>query len=159
MRCPKCGKDNDKVLDSRSARDGAVIRRRRQCIDCQYRYTTFEEIVRDELRVKKRDGTSEEFSREKLRRGIMRACEKRPISKDQIQDLIDQVLEAFDNLTEVTTQQVGEEVMRRLHAIDDVAYVRFASVYRRFHDVEEFVQTIKQMERKSSKTNQVKSEE
>ncbi|MBQ7190915.1 MAG: transcriptional repressor NrdR [Kiritimatiellae bacterium] len=159
MRCPKCGKDNDKVLDSRSARDGAVIRRRRQCIDCQYRYTTFEEIVRDELRVKKRDGTSEEFSREKLRRGIMRACEKRPISKDQIQDLIDQVLEAFDNLTEVTTQQVGEEVMRRLHAIDDVAYVRFASVYRRFHDVEEFVQTIKQMERKASKTDQVKSEE
>lgn len=159
MRCPKCGNDNDKVLDSRSARDGAVIRRRRQCNDCQYRYTTFEEIVRDELRVKKRDGTSEEFSREKLRRGILRACEKRPISKDQIQDLIDQVLEAFDNLTEVTTQQVGEEVMRRLHEIDDVAYVRFASVYRRFRDVEEFVQTIKQMERKSSKANQEKIEE
>jgi transcriptional repressor NrdR len=129
-------------LDSRAAREGASIRRRRQCLACEHRFTTYEEIVKDELRVIKRDGGREEFSRLKLERGLMRACEKRPVSADQIHDLVDQVIESFEGESEVTTEQIGEAVMRRLHRIDDVAYIRFASVYRRFADINQFLRAV-----------------
>ena len=108
MRCPKCGHLDDKVLDSRAAREGASIRRRRQCLACEYRFTTYEEIVKDELRVIKRDNRREEFSRLKLERGLMRACEKRPVSADQIHDLVDQVIESFEGGSEVTSEQIGQ---------------------------------------------------
>jgi transcriptional repressor NrdR len=145
MRCPKCAHLDDKVLDSRAAREGASIRRRRQCLACEHRFTTYEEIVKDELRVVKRDGRREEFSREKLVRGLMRACEKRPVSADQIRDLVDQVVESFEGESEVTTEKIGQAVMSRLHRLDDVAYIRFASVYRRFADVNQFLQAVKDM--------------
>lgn len=145
MRCPKCGHSDDKVLDSRSAREGASIRRRRQCLSCECRFTTYEEIVKDELRVIKRDNRREEFSRLKLERGLMRACEKRPVSADQIHDLVDQVIESFEGESEVTSEQIGQAVMTRLHRLDDVAYIRFASVYRRFADVNQFLKAVKDM--------------
>lgn len=145
MRCPKCGHLDDKVLDSRAAREGASIRRRRQCLACEHRFTTYEEIVKDELRVIKRDARREEFSRLKLERGLMRACEKRPVSADQIHDLVDQVIESFESESEVSTERIGQAVMSRLHRLDDVAYIRFASVYRRFADVNEFLKAVKDM--------------
>ncbi len=145
MRCPKCGHLDDKVLDRRAAREGASIRRRRQCLACECRFTTYEEIVKDELRVIKRDNRREEFSRLKLERGLMRACEKRPVSADQIHDLVDQVIESFEGEGEVTSEQIGQAVMTRLHRLDDVAYIRFASVYRRFADVNQFLKAVKDM--------------
>lgn len=143
MKCPKCGHLDDKVLDSRAAREGASIRRRRQCLACEHRFTTYEELVKDELRVVKRDGRREEFSRVKLERGLLRACEKRPVSADQIHDLVDQLIESFEGEGEVTSAQIGQALMDRLHRLDEVAYIRFASVYRRFTDASEFVQAAK----------------
>lgn len=143
MRCPKCGHLDDKVLDSRAAREGASIRRRRQCLQCDYRFTTYEEIVKDELHVIKRDGRHEEFNRQKLERGLSRACEKRPISADQIHDLVDQVIAEFDGESEATSERIGQAVMERLHLVDEVAYIRFASVYRRFADVNQFLKAVK----------------
>lgn len=145
MRCPKCGHLDDKVLDSRAAREGASIRRRRQCLACENRFTTYEEIMKDELRVIKRNNTREEFSRAKLERGLTRACEKRPLSADQIHDLIDQVIVSFEGESEVTSEQIGQAVMMRLHRLDAVAYIRFASVYRRFDNVNQFIQAVKDM--------------
>ncbi|MEI6647599.1 MAG: transcriptional regulator NrdR [bacterium] len=149
MKCPKCGHLDDKVLDSRAAREGASIRRRRQCLQCEYRFTTYEEIVKDELCVLKRDGRHEEFNRQKLERGLSRACEKRPISADQIHDLVDQVIAAFDGESEVTSERIGQAVMERLHRVDEVAYIRFASVYRRFADVNQFLKAVKDVVEKS----------
>ena len=145
MRCPKCGHLDDKVLDSRAAREGASIRRRRQCLACDHRFTTYEEIVKDELRMIKRDGRREEFSRLKLERGLMRACEKRPISADLIHDLVDEIIESFESESEVATERIGQAVMMRLHKLDEVAYIRFASVYRRFADVNQFLKAVKEM--------------
>lgn len=142
MRCPKCRHLDDRVLDSRSAREGAAIRRRRQCLACEHRFTTYEEIVKDELRVVKRDGRYEEFSRLKLERGLMRACEKRPIGGDQIHDLVDDLIESFEGESEVTSERIGQAIMSRLHRLDEVAYVRFASVYRRFADVNQFIEAV-----------------
>jgi len=149
MRCPKCAHSDDKVLDSRSAREGASIRRRRQCLACEFRFTTYEEIIKDELRVLKRDGRHEEFSRIKLERGISRACEKRPISVDQIHDLVDQIIAELEGESEVTSDKLGEMIMSRLHLVDEVAYIRFASVYRRFADVNQFLKAVTDMVEKS----------
>lgn len=143
MKCPKCAHLDDKVLDSRSAREGASIRRRRQCLQCDYRFTTYEEIVKDELHVIKRDGRHEEFNRQKLERGLSRACEKRPISADHIHDLVDQVIAEFEGESEVTSERIGQAVMERLHRVDEVAYIRFASVYRRFADVNQFLKAVR----------------
>ena len=143
MRCPKCDSNDDKVLDSRAAREGKAIRRRRQCLTCDHRYTTYEEIVRDELKVVKRDSRLEPFDRIKLERGLMRACEKRPVSTDQIHDLLDQIITSFGDRTEITVDEIGTSALRLLHKIDQVAYIRFASVYRRFDDVSQFVNAIK----------------
>ena len=144
MRCPKCGHKDDKVLDSRAARDGAAIRRRRACLGCHHRFTTYEEIVKDTLRVVKRDGRREELNRLKLMSGILRACEKRPISPVQIETLVDEIIDeieqGFDS--EVPSSTIGEKVMARLEKLDEVAYVRFASVYKRFADVNQFLNAI-----------------
>ena len=144
MRCPKCGHTDDKVLDSRAARDGSAIRRRRACLGCNQRFTTYEEIVKDALRVIKRDGRREELSRLKLMSGVMRACEKRPISPMQIEELVDEIIDQIEQEydAEVPTGVIGEKVIARLEKIDEVAYVRFASVYKRFADVNQFLNAI-----------------
>lgn len=147
MRCPKCGHMDDKVLDSRASRDGSAVRRRRECLACNQRFTTYEEILRDELRVVKRDGRCEALSRNKLTTGVLRACEKRPVTQAQIQALVDSVLDEISQTgdIEVSTDAIGEKVMARLEKLDEVAYVRFASVYRRFADVNQFLNAIKNM--------------
>lgn len=147
MKCPKCGNDDDKVLDSRSSKEGAVIRRRRECLKCGYRYTTHEEIDRDELFVVKRDGRREVFQREKLEKSVRIACQKRPIAESKVQDLIGGVVSALEG-EEVTSEQIGQQVMERLHEMDEVAYIRFASVYRRFADVNQFLGAITELVRK-----------
>lgn len=144
MRCPKCQHPEDKVIDSRSARNGDVIRRRRMCLRCGHRYTSYEEIVKTQLRVVKRDGRYEELDRKKLLGGIERACEKRSISAQQMHAMADSILESLENEfeTDIPSQAIGEQVMDRLQKIDHVAYVRFASVYRRFTDVNQFLGAI-----------------
>ena len=138
------------MVDSRASREGATIRRRRECIACGNRFTTYEEIERDSLMVLKRDGRHEEFSKEKLYAGIKKACQKRPISPKVIEDLVDQIMDEVASKydREVPGEVVGKLVMDRLRAIDEVAYVRFASVYRRFQEATDFVQEVKKLEAK-----------
>jgi transcriptional repressor NrdR len=150
MRCPKCGCQDDKVIDSRSSREGATIRRRRECIGCGHRFTTYEEVERAGLLVLKRDGRREEFSKEKLLSGLKKACQKRPISPKIIEDLVERmVIEITDKYErEVPAEVIGQLVMEGLRATDDVAYVRFASVYRRFQEATDFVHEVKKLEAK-----------
>ncbi|MEO7298251.1 MAG: transcriptional regulator NrdR [Verrucomicrobiota bacterium] len=148
MRCPKCGNQDDKVIDSRASKEGSTIRRRRECLGCEHRFTTYEEIEHEGLVVVKRDGRREQFSKEKLLSGVRKACQKRPISPKVIEDLVEKIV---DDITdkyegEVPGMAVGERVMEGLRELDEVAYVRFASVYRRFQEATEFVQAVKQME-------------
>ena len=147
MNCPKCGLDNDKVLDSRAARDGAAIRRRRECLSCSYRFTTYEEIVRDEVKVVKRDGSRQAFDRSKIDRSIRHACGKRPVSDEQIREMIGHVVAQIDG-EEVRASKIAELVMAELHKVDEVAYVRFASVYRQFTDVAQFLSAITEIVKK-----------
>ena len=147
MKCPKCGNDDDKVLDSRSSKEGAVVRRRRECLKCGHRFTTQEEIDRDDLFVVKRDGRREVFQREKLEKSVRIACQKRPIPEAKVQDLIGGVMSALEG-EEVASDQIGRLVMERLHELDEVAYIRFASVYRRFTDVNQFLSAITEMVKK-----------
>ncbi len=144
MRCPKCANLEDKVIDSRSARNGAVIRRRRVCLGCGHRFTTYEEIIRTRLRVVKSDGCHEDLSREKLIKGIERACQKRPVSVETIETVVDAIIDDLerDYEREVPSQAIGQKVMDQLEQLDEVAYVRFASVYRRFKDVNQFMSAI-----------------
>ncbi|MBN1269234.1 MAG: transcriptional repressor NrdR [Kiritimatiellae bacterium] len=144
MRCPKCAHLNDKVIDSRNVRNGDVIRRRRVCLSCGHRFTTYEEVVKATLRVIKRDGRHEELDRKKLMAGIERACEKRPISAQQIEAMVDGVINELDveYEREVPSTMIGKKVMDRLEKLDEVAYVRFASVYRRFRDVNQFLSEV-----------------
>lgn len=151
MRCPKCGNQEDRVIDSRSSKDGASIRRRRECIGCQHRFTTYEEIERELIRVLKRDGRSEPFDRRKLVNGITKACEKRPISLEAIEKAVEEIeadLEANGG-GEISSNVVGGKVMEKLHSLDQVAYVRYASVYRQFQDIGEFLDEIKNMGRRA----------
>jgi transcriptional repressor NrdR len=150
MRCPKCGCQDDKVIDSRASREGATIRRRRECVSCGFRFTTYEEIERGGLVVLKRDGRREEFSREKLLSGIRKACQKRPVSPKIIEDLLERiVLEVTDRYErEVSAEVIGKLVMDGLRQVDEVAYVRFASVYRRFQEATDFVHEVKKLEAK-----------
>lgn len=147
MYCPKCGHKDTKVLDTRLGKTKQSIRRRRECLDCGYRFTTVEEILREGLVVIKRDGRREDFDRTKLYQGLMKACEKRPIQSEQIEMLVAEVIDAlegeFDN--EIPTQAIGEQVMNRLKRIDSIAYVRYASVYKDFRDIEEFAKEIKSL--------------
>lgn len=144
MRCPKCGHLDDKVIDSRSVRNGDVIRRRRNCLKCGHRFTTYEEVVKATLRVIKRDGRHEEFDRKKLINGVTRACEKRPISTQQIEALVDSIISELESEyeREVSSTAIGKKMMDRLEKLDEVAYVRFASVYRRFRDVNQFLSEV-----------------
>ncbi len=145
MRCPKCAHQEDKVIDSRSAREGDVIRRRRVCLRCGHRFTTYEEILKASLRVIKRDLRHEDLDRKKLMTGILRACQKRPISAEQIEAMADSILGELANEydREVPSSAIGEKVMERLEKLDEVAYIRFASVYRRFKDVNQFLSEVK----------------
>ena len=147
MKCPKCGADDDKVLDSRSAREGAAIRRRRECVRCGHRFTTYEEINRDEVQVVKRDGTRQTFDRQKLEKAIRQACGKRKISNEQIKTMIDNVVAKLEG-DEIQSTKIAELVMDELHKVDEVAYIRFASVYRQFKDVAEFLSAITEIVRK-----------
>jgi transcriptional repressor NrdR len=144
MRCPKCDHQDDKVIDSRSVRNGDVIRRRRVCLKCGYRFTTYEEVVKASLRVIKRDGRHEDLDRKKLMGGIERACEKRPVSVQQIEALVDGIIGELESEyeREVPTTVIGQKVMDKLEELDEVAYVRFASVYRRFRDVNQFLSEV-----------------
>jgi transcriptional repressor NrdR len=150
MRCPKCGGLEDKVVDSRASREGATIRRRRECIACAHRFTTYEEVEREGLMILKRDGRREEFSKEKLLSGIRKACQKRPIGNKAVEDLVEHIVESVNNKyeSEVPAEFIGKMVMEGLREIDDVAYVRFASVYRRFQEATDFVHEVKKMESK-----------
>ena len=147
MKCPKCGADDDKVLDSRSAREGAAIRRRRECLKCGHRFTTNEEIDRDEVLIIKRDGRRQPFDRSKVDVAIRHACGKRPVSDEQIRTMIDHVVANLDG-DEVPTSKVAELVMNELHRVDEVAYIRFASVYRQFKDVAQFLSAITEIVKK-----------
>lgn len=150
MRCPKCGCQDDKVIDSRASREGATIRRRRECIGCQHRFTTYEEVEHQGLMVLKRDGRHEEFSKEKLLSGIKKACQKRPITPKVMEDLVEKIIaEMTDKYErEVPGEAIGKLVMEGLREIDDVAYVRYASVYRRFQEATDFVHEVKKLEAK-----------
>lgn len=147
MKCPKCHADDDKVLDSRSARDGAAIRRRRECLKCGYRFTTYEEIDRDEVLVVKRDGRRQTFERAKLDKAIRQACGKRKISDEQIRSIIDRVVAQIEG-DEIPSDKIAEFVMNELHDVDEVAYIRFASVYRQFKDVAQFLSAITEIVKK-----------
>ena len=153
MRCVQCASIKDKVLDSRMSKDGTTIRRRRECTACGYRYTTYEQIERTELRVAKRDGTREAINREKLRSGLIKACEKRPVSMDRIDRAVDEILTELhrDHLTDVPSSNSGATVMDKLHQIDPVAYVRYVSVYRQFEDVGQFIREIQALENRAAR--------
>src|SRR5438552_12133787 len=150
MRCPKCGRLDDKVIDSRALREGSVIHSRRECLGRSHRFTTYEEIEHEGLMVLKRDGRREQFSKEKLLSGIRKACQKRPISPKVIEDLVEKIVDAVTDKyeREVPAEFIGKQVMEGLREIDDVAYVRFASVYRRFQEATDFVQEVKKLEAK-----------
>lgn len=151
MRCPKCGCQDDKVIDSRASKEGATIRRRRECIACGYRFTTYEEIEHAGLVVTKRDGRREEFSKEKLLSGVRKACQKRPISPKAIEDLVEKIVNELSDKfeREVPAEAIGKLVMDGLRQIDQVAYVRFASVYRRFQEATDFVQEVRKLEERT----------
>ena len=143
MRCPKCGSRDDKVIDSRQSRDRSSIRRRRECLKCKYRYTTYEEVERSDLRVVKRDRTHEPFDRRKLAGSIAKAFEKRSTSLLTLEDIVDEIVHELETGgREVPSSAIGAKVLEKLRAIDEVAYLRYASVYQRFQDVDEFVDAI-----------------
>jgi len=152
MRCPKCTSIEDKVIDSRISKEGTTIRRRRECLECGNRFSTTELLVREGLAVIKRDGRREEFDREKLSRAVRAACHKRPVDVEQltmlIEDVIDVVEAQYEN--EIPSRAIGDAVMQRLRKIDQVAYVRFASVYKEFRDVSEFMHEISALEKPKS---------
>ena len=153
MRCPKCGSRDDKVIDSRQSREGLSIRRRRECLKCGYRYTTYEEIERTDLRVIKRDRSHEPFDRRKLVNSLAKACEKRSISLVLLEQAVDDIIHHIETGgREVTSAQIGTHVMAKLRDIDEVAYLRFASVHRRFEQADEFVDAIQALGRRV-KTN------
>ena len=154
MRCPKCGKDSDKVLETRVSKDASSIRRRRMCLECSYRYTTYESIIPADIYVIKKDGRREEFKPDKLMAGIKQACWKRQISDDVIDQLVtkvtDRVSEKVNSMYEIKSQTIGELVMAELKELDEVAYVRFASVYRHFKDAEAFINEIHKLPSKNN---------
>ncbi|MDD5260224.1 MAG: transcriptional regulator NrdR [Methylacidiphilales bacterium] len=143
----RCHSMEDRVIDSRPWKDGAVIRRRRECLACSYRFTTYEEIEREDLRVIKRDGRYEMFERKKILTGLMKACEKRPINRETLETTVDRITDELEKRynTEIPAPEIGEAIMRALRRLDEVAYVRFASVYRKFKDINEFVEEVQSL--------------
>ncbi|MGW8285102.1 MAG: transcriptional regulator NrdR [Candidatus Deferrimicrobiaceae bacterium] len=145
MKCPRCGHGDNRVVDSRAGKDGSVIRRRRECLSCRRRFTTYERVEEELPLVVKRDGRREPFDRQKILTGVLKACEKRPVSYAVIEEVVDSLESRFQasGEKEVSSVQIGESVMAELLKMDDVAYVRFASVYRQFKDISQFVEEIK----------------
>ncbi|MGL4655137.1 MAG: transcriptional regulator NrdR [Sarcina sp.] len=147
MKCPYCLHDESKVVDSRSADDYASIRRRRECLKCNKRYTTYEKIEDIPVLVIKKDATRETFSKDKVITGLIKACQKRPVSRKQIEDIAESIEKTISNkmLTEISSDYIGELIMERLKDLDEVSYVRFASVYRQFKDINTFMEEIKSL--------------
>lgn len=152
MRCIQCGFVEDKVIDSRMSREGTCIRRRRECLRCGYRYTTYEQLERTELRVVKRDSLHEALNREKILRGMITACEKRPVSMERLDVAADEIVAELhrDHQREVPSSVIGMKVIEKLQEIDPVAYIRYVSVYRQFQSVDEFIELVRRMESKSA---------
>jgi transcriptional repressor NrdR len=150
MRCPKCGSRDDKVIDSRQSRDSSSIRRRRECLSCGYRFTTYEEIERSDLRVIKRDRTHEPFDRRKLAASIAKAFEKRSTSLVTLEQIVDEIVHELETSgREVQSTAIGAKVLEKLRGIDEVAYLRYASVHRQFKDVDQFVDAIQSLGRRA----------
>lgn len=151
MRCLFCGHTESKVIDSRSTDEGTTIRRRRECLECGKRFTTYEKIESIPIIVVKKDGTRESFDRDKIVNGLLRACEKRPVTLDDIEGVVDDIEAKLYNLLEreVSSEKIGEMVMERLQKLDDIAYVRFASVYRQFKDINSFMDELAKIINKS----------
>jgi transcriptional repressor NrdR len=147
VRCPACGHEEDRVVDSRATKENSAVRRRRECLKCGHRFTTYEYIEHTPVMVVKKDGKREHYSREKVLNGLLRACEKRPVSMETLEKLVDEVERAVSNRVrdEIPTKEIGKEIMKRLAAIDQVAYVRFASVYREFKDVSQFMSELRNL--------------
>ncbi len=147
MRCPFCAKLDNKVVDSRVSKDASVIRRRRQCQDCGQRFTTYERVEEMDTYVIKKDGSREVYDRAKLKNGMLKALQKRPVSIEQVDEFMDALEASFQerNLREIPVRELGQSVMNKLQELDDVAYVRFASVYRDFREVDEFMREVKEL--------------
>jgi transcriptional repressor NrdR len=154
MRCPKCGSLEDKVIDSRLSKDGAAIRRRRECLDCATRYTTYEQIERIELLTIKRDGRHEPLDRQKLLGSIAKACEKRPIGIEQMERAVEEIIQDLEasQEREIPSRIIGAKVMEKLHGLDPVAYVRYASVYRQFQEIGDFIDEIQSFEKRAGRS-------
>ncbi|MCM3704755.1 MULTISPECIES: transcriptional regulator NrdR [Cytobacillus] len=154
MRCPSCQNNNTRVLDSRPVDDSRSIRRRRECEKCGYRFTTFEKVEEIPLIVVKKEGTREEFSREKILRGLIKACEKRPVALKDLEDITFEVEKELrsNGVSEIKSDEIGEMVMDRLANVDEVAYVRFASVYRQFKDINVFIDELKELIKKEQQS-------
>ena len=144
MKCPHCGSQDSKVVDSRHSEDGLSIRRRRECLSCQKRFTTYETVESLPIIVVKRDNSRQTFDRNKIMNGMLRACEKRPVSTQDLERVVSEIESLVQNSLEreITTEYIGEQVMERLKPLDEVAYVRFASVYRQFKDIHSFMQEL-----------------
>lgn len=155
MHCPKCHHNNSRVIDSRQADDGRAIRRRRECESCGYRFTTFERIEAAPLLVIKKNGDREEFNREKMLRGLIRSAEKRPVTMEQMVQIVDNVENRVRSMgeNEVSTHLIGEYVMEDLVSLDEIAYIRFASVYRQFKDMSVFLKELQDIVDKAKSTN------
>lgn len=147
MKCPYCGYAESKVVDSRSTEDNKAIRRRRECLGCKKRYTTYEKIEDLPILVVKKNMDREYFDRNKILNGLIKACQKRPVSRQQLESITDDIEKSINNkmITEISSSDIGEMVMKRLKDIDEVSYVRFASVYRQFKDINTFMEEIKNL--------------
>ncbi|HEY2342339.1 MAG TPA: transcriptional regulator NrdR [Chthoniobacteraceae bacterium] len=154
MYCTKCASLEDKVVDSRLSKDGRSIRRRRECVGCGHRFTTYEEIERAEIRVLKRNGSSEPFDKHKLLAGMSKACEKRPVSMEMLERAAEEIIQELEaNFErEIPSQSIGAKAMEHLHALDEIAYVRYASVYRHFQDIGEFIEEIQSLEHRPKRS-------
>ncbi|MCM3596485.1 transcriptional regulator NrdR [Metabacillus idriensis] len=150
MKCPTCQHNGTRVLDSRPVDEGKSIRRRRECEECQYRFTTFEKVEEIPLIVVKKEGVREEFSKDKILRGLIKACEKRPVPLPKLEEIVQDIEKELRNqgISEVNSEDIGEMVMDRLAHVDEVAYVRFASVYRQFKDINVFIQELSELIKK-----------
>ena len=147
MRCPSCEHEEDRVVDSRATKENSAVRRRRECLKCGKLFTTYEYIEHTPLMVVKKDGRREHYSREKIMNGLLRACEKRPVSREALDKLVDEVEDSIGRRVrdEIPTQEIGNEIMKLLGGLDQVAYVRFASVYREFKDVTQFLDELRRL--------------
>jgi transcriptional repressor NrdR len=156
VKCPSCEYEEDKVIDSRSTKEGTVTRRRRECLKCGHRYTTYEYIEPAQMIVVKKDGSRQEFDRRKVLEGIIKACEKRPIPREKIEEVTDSIVTELqaEFRNEIASSEIGERVMQHLRNLDEVAYVRFASVYRHFEDITEFMQELRTLIREAKTARQ-----